>query len=99
MPKVPAPYCLSFLGRITPWDIGIWSDAHIEPLSRIVKFVHAHGAKIGLQLAHAGRKASTHALWTVDTTGKILVEEEDGGWPDRGTFRAESYYRMLELGG
>lgn len=46
-------------GRITYADLGLWSDAQIAPLKRIVDFVHAQGAKIGIQLAHAGRKAST----------------------------------------
>ena len=45
-------------GRITPGDMGIWGDAHIEPLARIARFVHSQGAVAGIQLAHAGRKAS-----------------------------------------
>jgi 2,4-dienoyl-CoA reductase-like NADH-dependent reductase (Old Yellow Enzyme family) len=44
-------------GRITHGDMGIWSDAHIEPLARIARFVKAQGAVPGLQLAHAGRRA------------------------------------------
>ena len=50
-------------GRISPDDIGIWKDAHIEPLARIVRFVHEQGAVSGMQLAHAGRKASSEAPW------------------------------------
>ena len=46
-------------GRISPDDLGIWSDAHVEPLERIVRFVHGQGSAAGMQLAHAGRKAST----------------------------------------
>src|SRR6266851_1161165 len=46
-------------GRISPQDLGIWSDAHVEMLSRIAAFVEARGAVAGIQLAHAGRKAST----------------------------------------
>lgn len=45
-------------GRITPGDMGIWTDAHIEPLARIARFVESQGAVPGIQLAHAGRKAS-----------------------------------------
>ncbi|KAF9907165.1 protein disulfide-isomerase precursor [Lobosporangium transversale] len=48
-------------GRISPGDAGIWSDDHISGIKRIVDFVHAQGSKIGIQLAHAGRKASTDA--------------------------------------
>ena len=45
-------------GRITPGCLGLWSDKHIEPLARIAKFVKQHGAVAGIQIAHAGRKAS-----------------------------------------
>src|SRR3954452_18579803 len=45
-------------GRITPFDLGIWKDEHIAMLKRIVEFLHAHGSHAGIQLAHAGRKAS-----------------------------------------
>lgn len=50
-------------GRISYGDLGLWSDAHIAPLKRIVDFVHAQGAAIGIQLAHAGRKASNLPPW------------------------------------
>ena len=66
-------------GRITPGDLGLWSDAHVEPLSRITSFVRAHGCAAGVQLAHAGRKASTSAPWE----GGKLLSPEAGGWiPD-----------------
>lgn len=65
-------------GRISPQDLGLWSDAHIEPLARIVRFVHSQGAAAGIQLAHAGRKASTTRPW--DGGGR--VEEGQGGWKD-----------------
>jgi 2,4-dienoyl-CoA reductase-like NADH-dependent reductase (Old Yellow Enzyme family) len=65
-------------GRITPGDLGIWSDDHIEPLARIARFVHSQGAVAGIQLAHAGRKASTAAPWT---GGATLKTTEEGGWP------------------
>ena len=64
-------------GRISPHDLGIWKDAHIEGLRRIVKFVRAQGSEIGIQLAHAGRKASVREPWN----GGGLVSEKDGGWP------------------
>ena len=63
-------------GRITPDDLGIWSDEHIPMLSRIFRFVEAHGAVPGVQLAHAGRKASTSAPWK----GGIPIDESAGGW-------------------
>ncbi len=65
-------------GRITPGDLGIWSDDHIEPLARIARFVNSQGAIAGFQLAHAGRKASTAAPWT---GGATLRTAEEGGWP------------------
>src|ERR1700754_1912836 len=46
-------------GRISPQDLGIWEDGHIEMLSKIVGFIHEQGSIAGMQLAHAGRKAST----------------------------------------
>lgn len=50
-------------GRITPEDSGLWKDSQIEPLKKIVEFAHSQGQKIGIQIAHAGRKASTVAPW------------------------------------
>src|SRR5438105_7915084 len=47
-------------GRISPQDLGIWSDAHAEPLARAVRFIAEQGGAAGIQLAHAGRKASTY---------------------------------------
>src|SRR5262249_23745336 len=63
-------------GRISPQDLGIWDDADVEMLARIVSFVHAQGSLSGMQLAHAGRKASTVRPW--DGQGAIAVE--NGGW-------------------
>lgn len=63
-------------GRISPDDLGIWSDAHIEPLARITHFVRSQASYAGIQLAHAGRKASTPAPWK----GPGRVEIADGGW-------------------
>jgi 2,4-dienoyl-CoA reductase-like NADH-dependent reductase (Old Yellow Enzyme family) len=65
-------------GRITPADVGIWTDAHAEPLARIASFVHSQGAIAGIQLAHAGRKASTDLPWK---GGAALKTAAEGGWP------------------
>jgi 2,4-dienoyl-CoA reductase-like NADH-dependent reductase (Old Yellow Enzyme family) len=64
-------------GRITPGDLGIWSDDHIEPLARIARFVHSQGAVAGIQLAHAGRKASCDVPWR---GGAGLITPAAGGW-------------------
>ena len=64
--------------RISPQDSGIWSDAHIEPFARITRFIHSQGGVAGIQIAHAGRKASTARPW--DGAGKI--GEDEGGWSD-----------------
>ncbi len=63
-------------GRISPQDLGIWSDRHAAALERTVAFVKAHGAAIGIQLAHAGRKASTKRPWD----GHGAVSAAEGGW-------------------
>jgi 2,4-dienoyl-CoA reductase-like NADH-dependent reductase (Old Yellow Enzyme family) len=63
-------------GRISPQDLGIWSDDHIAPLARIVRFIREQGSVAGMQLAHAGRKASTYRPWE----GLGTVPENAGGW-------------------
>jgi 2,4-dienoyl-CoA reductase-like NADH-dependent reductase (Old Yellow Enzyme family) len=63
-------------GRISPQDLGIWSDDHVAPLARIVRFIHEQGSVAGMQLAHAGRKASTHRPWA----GNGTLPESEGGW-------------------
>jgi 2,4-dienoyl-CoA reductase-like NADH-dependent reductase (Old Yellow Enzyme family) len=63
-------------GRISPRDLGIWSDAHVDPLARIARFVKAQGAAVGIQLAHAGRKASTAPPWE----GGAPLPAAAGGW-------------------
>ena len=63
-------------GRISPQDLGIWSDDHIPALRRIVTFIHEQGSVAGMQLAHAGRKASTRRPWEASGT----VPESEGGW-------------------
>jgi 2,4-dienoyl-CoA reductase-like NADH-dependent reductase (Old Yellow Enzyme family) len=63
-------------GRISPQDLGIWDDAHVPMLARITRFIAAQGAVPGMQLAHAGRKASTQRPWE----GQGLVTPDAGGW-------------------
>ncbi|MEO8333485.1 MAG: NADH:flavin oxidoreductase/NADH oxidase [bacterium] len=63
-------------GRISPQDLGIWNDAHVEPLKRITKFIDEQGSIAGVQLAHAGRKASVDAPWR----GGTPLDESMGGW-------------------
>lgn len=63
-------------GRISPADLGIWHDDHVPALRRITDFIHAQGAVAGIQLAHAGRKASTRRPWD----GSGAVAPDDGGW-------------------
>lgn len=63
-------------GRISPGDLGIWKDAHIEPLSRVTRFITSQGAVPGMQLAHAGRKASTGVPWVTEKP----ISEKKGGW-------------------
>ncbi len=63
-------------GRISLSDLGIWKDEHIRGLSRITDFIHLHGAIAGIQLAHAGRKASCAA----PRDGGKQLDEPNGGW-------------------
>ncbi len=63
-------------GRISPQDLGIWKDAHIEPLARVARFIQEQGAVPAIQIAHAGRKASTAAPWQ----GGQPVGVAAGGW-------------------
>src|SRR4051794_26466262 len=64
-------------GRISPADLGVWSDQHVEPLARIARFVASQGAVAGIQLAHAGRKASCDLPWR---GGASLKTPAGGGW-------------------
>lgn len=63
-------------GRISPFDLGIWSDEHISFLKRITTFIKENGAVAGVQLAHAGRKASFDTPWD----GSKQITEANGGW-------------------
>jgi 2,4-dienoyl-CoA reductase-like NADH-dependent reductase (Old Yellow Enzyme family) len=63
-------------GRISPADLGLWSEAHVEPLARCARFIAQHDAVPGIQLAHAGRKASRAVPWA----GGAALGPADGGW-------------------
>src|ERR1041384_3751772 len=63
-------------GRITPGDAGLWMDDQMEPLARINRFVKSQGAVPGIQLAHAGRKASAARPWD----GGAHLADPAGGW-------------------
>jgi 2,4-dienoyl-CoA reductase-like NADH-dependent reductase (Old Yellow Enzyme family) len=66
-------------GRISPRDTGIWSDGQRDAWKPIVDFIHSRGAAAGMQLAHAGRKASTYPAWGYERSGTVPVAA--GGWP------------------
>ena len=76
-------------GPITPGDLGIWDDRHVEKLKGMVRFIHEHGAVSGIQLAHAGRKASCAKPWE----GGKQLRQNEGGWktvaPSAIAFNAE----------
>ncbi|HEX8523561.1 MAG TPA: NADH:flavin oxidoreductase/NADH oxidase [Tepidisphaeraceae bacterium] len=83
-------------GRISPGDLGIWSDRHAEALAPIVRFIEQQGAVAGIQLAHAGRKASTAVPWE----GGGNVPDEQGGWETVGPSAlpfADNYRTPKEL--
>ena len=88
-------------GRISPEDAGLWTDSQIAPLKRVVDFAHAQAAKVGIQLAHAGRKASTLAPWvqkSADRTRRVdtsIAFANENGWPDNGTFLFFFWFRPL----
>lgn len=67
-------------GRISPQDLGLYYDAHVEPLARITHFIKTHGSIPGVQLAHAGRKAGTYRPWS----GSGELSPEDGRWQTIG---------------
>ncbi|PGH13303.1 hypothetical protein AJ79_03717 [Helicocarpus griseus UAMH5409] len=66
-------------GRISPEDSGLWKDSQIEPLRRVVEFAHSQNQIIGIQIAHAGRKASSLAPFLA---ANDVATEEANGWPD-----------------
>jgi len=83
-------------GRISPQDLGCWSERHFEPLERIARFIDSQGARAGIQLAHAGRKGSTYR----PGDGRGAVPETAGGWrpvaPSAVAF-SDSYPKPEEL--
>jgi len=84
-------------GRISPQDLGIWKDDHLDFLSRIARFINEQGSIAGMQLAHAGRKASTYRPWS----GNGEVPAAEGGWSEvlapSGVRFADSYPMPQEL--
>jgi 2,4-dienoyl-CoA reductase-like NADH-dependent reductase (Old Yellow Enzyme family) len=76
-------------GRISPDDLGIWKDEHIPFLKRITEFIEKQGSVPGMQLAHAGRKASMASPWK----GNKLISKEAGGWQTFGPS-----FKMLQKG-
>ena len=84
-------------GRISPWCAGIWNDEQAQAWKNVVDSVHLNGGKIGIQLAHAGRKGSTHVEWT--GVGSVAIEE--GGWETVSStdqaFEGYAAPRKLEL--
>ena len=83
-------------GRISPWCPGIWSDEQIPGWKKVTDFIRSAGSVSALQLAHAGRKASTYRSWS--GTGTVPIA--DGGWQSYSatdvTFQGYSAPRMLE---
>ncbi|MGA7522578.1 MAG: NADH:flavin oxidoreductase/NADH oxidase [Acidobacteriaceae bacterium] len=83
-------------GRISPQDLGAWSERHFEPLERIARFIDSQGARAGIQLAQAGRKGSTYR----PGAGHGAIPEAAGGWrpvaPSAIAF-SDSYARPDEL--
>lgn len=65
-------------GRISPQDLGLWSDDQVDGLRRVTAFIQGQGAAAAVQLAHAGRKASTYRPWDA---ARGVVPDDDGGWP------------------
>lgn len=75
------------VGRISPNDLGLWSDAQIDGFKQVADFVHSQGALLGIQIAHAGRKASQAAPWVSGSVdgrrlrGGVRATRDVGGWP------------------
>lgn len=86
-------------GRISPQDTGLWNDDQARAWSRIVDFVHERGTRAGIQLTHAGRKASIHRPWD---TEQGSIAPADGGWnpigPDAAAFPGLAAPRALTVG-
>jgi 2,4-dienoyl-CoA reductase-like NADH-dependent reductase (Old Yellow Enzyme family) len=74
-------------GRISPYDLGIWKDEHIRELAQCVRFLREQGAAAGVQLAYAGRKASTARPWEA---GSFFESRPPIGWRVAGTSTSRS---------
>ncbi|KAJ3261443.1 hypothetical protein HDU77_000882 [Chytriomyces hyalinus] len=74
---------VSRTARITPNCLGLYSDAHVDAFKPIVEFIQSQGAAAGIQLAHAGRKASTLSPFFTDNSYSAVASQEVGGWPDK----------------
>ena len=84
-------------GRISPYDLGIWSDEHIKPLKIVTKFIKSQGAVPGIQIAHAGRKACTKRPWD---GGKPIAEKDPLWWQaisPSGVAFSDEHQRPKEL--
>jgi 2,4-dienoyl-CoA reductase-like NADH-dependent reductase (Old Yellow Enzyme family) len=79
-------------GRITPQDLGLWNDAQVDSMRQIVEFAHSQNQKVAIQLAHAGRKASTVAPWL---HAGLSAPESDGGWPENVVSASDLPYNDL----
>lgn len=84
-------------GRISPQDLGLWNDAQRDAFVPIVDFIHGQGATAAIQLAHAGRKASTFRSWDAR---RGTIPTNDGGWPTKGpsALAYPGYEKPQELG-
>lgn len=71
-------------GRISPHDTGLWKDEHITQLQRIVNFIHEHKAAAGIQIAHAGRKASTEVPWHQQGDSAAVPDNDPRRWQPVG---------------
>jgi 2,4-dienoyl-CoA reductase-like NADH-dependent reductase (Old Yellow Enzyme family) len=80
-------------GRISSHDLGIWKDEHIQQLARVTTFLREHGSVPGMQLAHAGRKASVTVPWE----GQHMISPGEGGWENVVGPSAERYSERYAL--
>src|SRR3546814_7089552 len=78
--------------RISDKDIGIWNSAQVDQFRQITEFVKSQGAAPAIQLAHAGRKGSTHVPWL----GRNAVPVHEGGWSTMGPSRSEEHTSELQ---
>lgn len=77
-PRLTSVTIIQYIGRITPQDSGLWNDSQINDLKRVADVIKSQGSTAGIQIAHAGRKASMSPPFK----GDYLEAEVDGGWPN-----------------